>query len=134
MVTFRLIEEDEQRIVYWYFPEGKEDKGHGVIIVDKIQEEIDITEVAPDDFERDIPAEELNELAEAINKMKREAGETDFVEMTTESEHSIYYGDHAVREIIKYLRKGEVPQKRDADVVLKDTRRSVLKEVSLDNR
>lgn len=109
MVTFRLIEEDEQRIVYWYFPEGKEDKGHGIIIVDKIQEEIDITEVAPDDFERDIPAEELNELAEAINKMKREAGETDFVEMTTESEHSIYYGDHAVREIIKYLRKGEVP-------------------------
>ncbi len=71
MVTFRLIEEDEQRIVYWYFPEGKEDKGHGIIIVDKIQEEIDITEVAPDDFERDIPAEELNELAEAINKMKR---------------------------------------------------------------
>ena len=103
-------------------------------VKDKIQEEIDITEVAPDDFERDIPAEELNELAEAINKMKREAGETDFVEMTTESEHSIYYGDHAVREIIKYLRKGEVPQKRDADVVLKDTRRSVLKEVSLDNR
>ena len=43
--------------------------------------------------------------------MKREAGETDFVEMTTESEHSIYYGDHAVREIIKYLRKGEVPPK-----------------------
>ena len=33
MVTFRLIEEDEQRIVYWYFPEGKEDKGHGVIIM-----------------------------------------------------------------------------------------------------
>ena len=42
MVTFRLIKEDEQRIVYWCFPEGKEDKGHGVIIVDKIQEEIDI--------------------------------------------------------------------------------------------
>ena len=75
MVTFRLIEEDEQKIIYWYFPEGKEDKGHGVIIVDKVQEEIDITEVAPDDFERDIPAEELNELAEAINQMKREARE-----------------------------------------------------------
>ena len=25
MVTFRLIEEDEQKIIYWYFPEGKED-------------------------------------------------------------------------------------------------------------
>ncbi len=59
MVTFRLIEEDEQRNVYWYFPEGKDYKGHGIIVVDKIQEEINITEVAPDDFERDIPAEEL---------------------------------------------------------------------------
>ena len=51
MVTFRLIEENEQRIVYCYFPEGKEDKGNGVIIVDKVNEEIDITEVAPSDFE-----------------------------------------------------------------------------------
>ena len=111
MVTFRLIEEDEQRIIYWYFPEGNEDKEHGVIIVDKIQDEVNITKVAPDDFERDIPAEELNWLGEAINQMKREAGRTDFVEMTTESEHSIYYGDHAVDEIIKHLLKGEVPQK-----------------------
>ena len=111
MVTFRLIEEDEQRIVFWYFPEGKEDNGHGVIIFDKVREEIDITEVAPDDIERDISAEELNELAEAINQMQREAGGIDFVEMTTESEHSIYYGDHAASEILKHLRNGEVPKK-----------------------
>lgn len=37
MVTFRLIEENEQRIVYRYFPEGKEDNGYGVIIVDKVK-------------------------------------------------------------------------------------------------
>ncbi len=111
MVTFRLIEINEQRIVYWYFPEGKEEKGHGVIIVDKLQDEINITEAAPDDFERDIPAEELNKMAEAINQMKHEAGETDIVETTTESVHSTYYGDHAVREILKHLRKGEIPEK-----------------------
>lgn len=111
MVTFRLIEVDEQRIVYWYFPEGKEEKGHGIIIVDRLQDEIAITEVAPEDIERDISAEELNKMAEAINQMKREAGKTDFVEMTTESEHSTYYGDHAVREILKHLRKGEIPEK-----------------------
>lgn len=35
MVTFRLIEEDELRIIYWYFPEENEENGHGVIIVDK---------------------------------------------------------------------------------------------------
>lgn len=111
MVTFRLIEKEKQRIVYWYFPEGKEENGHGVIIVNKLQDEINITEVAPDDFERDVPAEELNKMAEAINRMKHEAGETDFVEMTTESIHSTYYGDHAVREILKHLRKGEIPEK-----------------------
>ncbi len=38
MVSFRLIEKDEQRIVYRYFPEGKEDNGHGVIIFDKAWE------------------------------------------------------------------------------------------------
>ena len=111
MVTFRLIEEDAHRIVYWYLPEGKEENGHGVIIVDKIQHKIDITDIAPDDFERDISPEELNEMTEAMNQLNREVGESDIGEMSTESEHSIYYGDHAVRGIIKHLQKGEVPQK-----------------------
>ncbi len=111
MVTFRLIKEDDREIVYWYFPEGKEDRGHGVIVFDKDREELSITEVAPNDFERDIPAEELNALAEAINQMVREAGRTNSVEMTTESVHSIVYGDHAAREIMDRLSKGEVPQK-----------------------
>ena len=76
-----------------------------------IRQEIDITELAEEDWERDIPPDELNELAEAINQMKRERGATDFVELVTEPEHSIYYGDHAVREIVKHLREGKVPKK-----------------------
>ncbi len=111
MVTFRLVQEDEQKILYWYFPEGKEDSGHGVIVVDKVMNEINIIQVAPDDFERDISAEELNSLAEAINEMVREAGRADYVEMTTETEHSIYYGDHAVSRIAECLQKGDTPQK-----------------------
>lgn len=47
----------------------------------------------------------------AINAMKKERGTTDFVELATEPEHSIYYGDHAVSEICKYLVKGKVPKK-----------------------
>ena len=50
-------------------------------------------------------------MTEAMNQMKREAGESNIGEISTESEHSIYYGDHAVRGIIKHLQKGEVPQK-----------------------
>lgn len=111
MVSFVLIEKSENQLVYWYYPEGNEDKRPGVIIVDRIKEEIDISEVAEEDWERDIPPEEINELVESINQMKRERGATDFVEPVTEPEHSIYYGDHAVRELIKYLREGKVPEK-----------------------
>lgn len=111
MVTFRLVEETDERLVFWYYPEGHEDKRPGIIVVDRIKEEIDVTELAEEDWERDIPPEELNELAEAINQMKRERGATDFVELVTEPEHSIYYGDHAVREIAKHLREGKVPKK-----------------------
>lgn len=67
--------------------------------------------MAEGDRERDIPAEELNQIAMVINQMKRKRGATDFVEMVTESEHCVYYGDHAVREIAKYLQEGKVPQK-----------------------
>lgn len=111
MVTFKLIEKSEEKLVYWYYPEGNEDKRPGVIVVDRIKEEIEVIELAEEDWERDIAAEEINELIESINQMKRERGATDFVEPVTESEHSIYYGDHAVREIIKYLREGQIPDK-----------------------
>ena len=43
--------------------------------------------------------------------MERERDATDFVELATEPEHSIYYGDHAVREIVKHIREGKVPKK-----------------------
>lgn len=65
-----------------------------------------ITEVVEIDWERDIPPEEMNELVRAINQMKRERGDTDFIEPVTEPEHNIYYGDHAVSEIVKHVREG----------------------------
>lgn len=111
MVTFKLIEKSEGKLVYWYYPEGNEDKRPGTIIVNRLKEEIELTELAEDDWERDIPADEINKLIESINKMKRENGETDFLSLVTEPEHDILYGDHAIREIIKLLREGEIPEK-----------------------
>lgn len=110
MVTFYLKEETDKFIIYLYYPEGDQSLKPGVIVVDKENEEIDITEVAENDIERDIQPEKLNKLAIAINEMKKERGATDFVKLVTEPEHIIYYGDHAVSEICKYLVKGEVPK------------------------
>lgn len=111
MVTFKLIKKSEDQLVYWYYPEGNEEKRPGIIVVNRVREEINITELAEDDWERDIPPEEINELIDAINQMRRERGETHFEELVTEPEHSIFYGDHAVSEIAKHLREGIIPEK-----------------------
>lgn len=111
MVTFKLIEKCEEKLVYYYYSEGNEDKRPGTIIVNRFNEEIELTELAEDDWEREIPAGEINELIESINQMKRENDETDFLSLVTESKRDIWYGDHAIREIIKHLREGEIPEK-----------------------
>lgn len=111
MVTFKLIEKSEEKLVYWYYPEGNEDKRPGTIIVNRLKEEIELTELAEDDWDREIPTGEINELIESINQIKRENGETDFLSLVTEPEHDIWYGNHAIREIMKYLREGEIPEK-----------------------
>lgn len=95
MVSFKLIEKCEEELVY-YYPEGNEDKRPGTIIVYRLKEEIELTELAEDDWEREIPAGEINELIESINQMKRENGETDFLSLVTEPEHDIWYGNHAI--------------------------------------
>ena len=111
MVTFEKQKEDEKYISFFYYPEDNREKKPGLIVFDKQKEEIDIVEVAEEDFERDIPPEELNELANAINEMKLENEETDFVELASEPEHGLWYGDRAVSEISSYLQNGVVPEK-----------------------
>lgn len=49
-------------------------------------------------------------MAENINAMKRENGETDFVEMVTEPSSYALYGSHALTEIKRHLDKGETPE------------------------
>lgn len=111
MVTFKLIEKSEEKLIYRYYPEGNEDKRPGTIIVNRLKEEIELTELAEDDWEREIPAGEINELIESINQMKCENGETDFLDLVTEPKHDVWYGDHALGEIMKHLREGEILEK-----------------------
>ena len=111
MVTFKLVEENDRFLIYWYFPQGDEEKRHGVIVVDKVDEIVKITDLAEDDWKRDIPPEEVNKLIDAINEMKAERGETDFEEHVSVTGHSIFFGDHAVRRIVEELNKGNIPPK-----------------------
>lgn len=44
MVAFKLIEKCEEKLVYWYYPEGNEEKRPGTIIGNRLKEEIELTE------------------------------------------------------------------------------------------
>ena len=46
MVTFRLIEETEDYLVYWYFPDGHEDEKYGIILLNKLNKTIQIPKLA----------------------------------------------------------------------------------------
>lgn len=48
MVTFKLMEEKEQILLYWYYPNGLEEK-YGVIVVDKESGQIELRMSAPND-------------------------------------------------------------------------------------
>ncbi len=109
MVTFKLISNDGAILVYLYYPEGKEEYEPGVITVDLQTNEASIAKIAESDFERTIPVSELNKLAAAINEMEHQNLSPDFVEAITEPMHSVWYGDHAVNEIIKCINNGEIP-------------------------
>lgn len=78
MVTFELLIQNQEELVYWYYPEGNKDKRHGVIKVDLIKVSIDVLELAEGDYVRIIKPSEMNQLIDAINKFKQERGETDF--------------------------------------------------------
>ena len=74
MVTFRLIEETDQYLTYWYFPNGNEDEMYGIILIDKLNETVEIQKMAHDDFSHIVTVDEQNEARNSVNDMRREEG------------------------------------------------------------
>ena len=70
MVTFKLKEESDQQLVYWYFPHGKEENGHGTIVIDRMLGKLDVTELAPDDRLVRHTVENQNRWRNAVNQMR----------------------------------------------------------------
>lgn len=110
MVTYELHERTEDKLTYWYYSEGKKDKGPGVIVVDLKAESIKVIKVAEADFEYEVSAKEMNEMVKAINEMIRECGGIDFDESATEPSHITEYGDFAARDIADRVNKGDIPE------------------------
>ena len=111
MVKYRLKEKTEDELVYWYYPEGREDKHHGVVIVNLLTNDIVISELAEDDFEREISVEEHNRFIDSLNEMIKENGESDFVDHVAKPEKYAFYGCQVIQGIRQELDAGSIPEK-----------------------
>jgi len=110
MVTYELHERKDNKLMYWYYPEGKKDKEPGVIVADLKAESIKITKVAEGDSEYEVSAEEMNKMVKAINDMIRECGGTNFDDYAAEPSYITEYGDFAVRDIANRVNNGDIPE------------------------
>lgn len=110
MVKFKLMDITSERLVYHYYPESNLEKKPGVIIADRKTGEVWVEELAEDDWEREISAEEANDLVDDINRMIAESDGIDFEDYVSEAGHLIYFGVHAADRIRKDLAEGNIPK------------------------
>lgn len=112
MVTFKLKEESEQQIVYWYFPNGKEENGHGTIVIDRVLGKLDVPELAPDDRLVRHTIENQNRWRKAVNQMRNIEQIPELTDeewpVATEDRISTVFADHAIQKIIEAYNNGEI--------------------------
>ena len=112
MVTFKLKEESEQQIVYWYFPNGKEENGHGTIVIDRVLGKLDVPELAPDDRLVRHTVENQNRWRKAVNQMRNIEQIPELTDeewpVATEDRISTVFADHAIQKIIEASNNGEI--------------------------
>lgn len=112
MVTFKLQEENEQRLVYWYYPNGIVEHGHGTIVIDRVKGIVDVSELAPDDRLVRHTVEEQIRRRNATNKMRQieqipELTEEEWPTPTKDVINTVF-ADHAIEKIVQAYNAGEI--------------------------
>ena len=112
MVTFRLKEQDDNQLTYWYFPQGKEANGDGIIIIDRVAGKVDVTQLAPDDRLRRHTLEEQLKLRKATENMRKIEQLPELTEeewpIPTADKISTIFADHAIRKIVEAYNQGQI--------------------------
>ena len=115
MVSFALIEDNDNCAIYEYYPENKNNDDCGILTLFKNNGRVEITKLAADDFSRYVPVEELIEGREFWNRIRQEEGKDPLSEeewpIPTKGFTSTFYADHAVSKIAKAYEKGEILRK-----------------------
>ncbi len=115
MVKFFIEKNDKNKAVYKYYPEDDRKKTGGIISVDLKTGDMTVDVPAEMDFKCTAAADELNELRNAINEMRKERGAaplTDDGLPTANKEREWYfYADHVIRRLKEEAETGNIPEK-----------------------
>jgi len=109
MVYWYLVEENDEHIVYEYYPENRKDKKSGIITLDRSTMSIELTQPAELDSSNVVKEEDLRSLYRTISETK----DVDDVEkIIAESVGTRYwfYFDHAARGIFDDYNSGEIKE------------------------
>lgn len=113
MVTFELIEKDDDHVVYNYWPENDRTKNPGKITINRIAEDIDL-ELAEGDFWCSSSVEEQNCMSQSMNQVRIEEGKPELTEeewpVATEEMRWTFCGSHAIHQILKSYNAGSIPE------------------------
>ena len=111
MVVYEIKEKYNDHLLYVYFPEGNMNNRPGIIEYDLVNHNSFIRELAEDDRIREVLAEDLNKMADAINEMVEECGGTDYCKYVSEPSQYAVYGSHAMKRIAEDIKAGSIKEK-----------------------
>lgn len=112
MVRFERFSQDGDLIQYRYYPENKAE--FGVIVIDLKNGTFQISQLAPQDFVRKIPVQELNALRDSVNEMRLSEGDPPLTEeewpSASEPSTIAFYASHVVHKLSDAFKSGAWPE------------------------
>jgi len=112
MVTFKLKHQDSHKLTYFYYPNGKEDAGHGTITVYMDEGRIDVSVLAENDRLIHHTKENLNAMRETANSMRQIEQLPPLTEeewpIATEDRIGTLFADFAVKTIVEAYNEGNI--------------------------
>ena len=108
MVYFELFYRSDFLLKYYYWPENDRNSEPGVAIVELNTGNIYIEKIADLDFERVIPAEEVNKLVDSINEDILARGGADLGEYINHDMISYFYGNHVMYALQDAFDEGKI--------------------------
>ena len=85
MVTYELVQRDDDTLRYEYWPEGDQASEPGVFVVDLKSETAHLERPAGKDFLCRTTGSEMNALRDSINRMREESGKPPLTEAMSAS-------------------------------------------------